>query len=159
MRKINLSEVKPIERFSPGGKYGAAVRSVSAGLGCNLDAPDSVDRHPFDLAHLSLPPGKAVCPFHSHAAQWEMYVVISGTGRVRSPEGLHPIVPGDTVMFPPGEAHQIHNDGSEDLKFWIIADNPPGDACHYPDSNKWMVPVPTRSILKGQPADYFDGEE
>jgi len=159
MRKINLEDVKPEERHSPGGEFGAAFRAISRALGADTRAPEPANRHPFDLAHFTLPPGKAVCPFHSHAAQWEMYVVISGTGRMRSADGWQPLTGGDTVIFPPGEAHQIHNDSSAELVFWIIADNPVGDTCYYPDSKKWSVPVPAREVIKGTPAEYLDGEE
>ena len=38
------------------------------------------------------------------------------------------------------EPHQIINDGIEELVFYIIADNPVGDSCYYPDSDKWGLP-------------------
>ena len=32
----------------------------------------------------SVPPGAAVCPFHAHLAQWELFVVQAGIGTVRA---------------------------------------------------------------------------
>jgi hypothetical protein len=42
---------------------------------------------------------------------------------------------------------------------YIVADNPIGESCHYPDSGKWMVRSPERRLLRSEPLDYFDGEE
>jgi hypothetical protein len=36
-------------------------------------------------------------------------------------------------LFGPGEPHQIINDSEKDLVFYIIADNPLGESCYYPD--------------------------
>ena len=70
------------------------------------------------------------------------------------------MVAGDAFLFGPGEAHQIINRGTEELSYYVIADNPFGTTCYYPDSKKWMVGQPTeRVILKGQETVYFDGEE
>jgi hypothetical protein len=43
----------------------------------------------------------------------------------------------------------------------VIADNPRGDTCHYPDSGKFAVVKEGNEevIVKGTEADYFDGEE
>ena len=62
------------------------------------------------------------------------------------------------MLHPPGTAHQTTNTGTDDLVFFIIADNPPADFCHYPDSGKWALAHP-RTIFRLTEADYFDGEE
>src|SRR4051812_15632453 len=63
-----------------------------------------------------LPPGKKSFPFHMHHVTEEALFVVSGSAKVRSPEGLTPIGAGDWVMFPPGEgAHQLVNDGAEPM--------------------------------------------
>ena len=51
------------------------------------------------------------------------------------------------------------NNGTEDLVIYVIADNPIGESCHYPDSNKWLVRSPERRLIRGEALDYFDGEE
>ena len=66
---------------------------------------------------------------------------------------------GDAFIYEPGQAHQLINDGTEDLLVYVIADNPIGESCHYPDSNKWVVRSPERRLMRGEPLDYFDGEE
>ena len=59
----------------------------------------------------------------------------------------------------PGEPHQIINDGAADLVCYIVADNPIGETCHYPDSNKWRVRSPQGAMIRSVPLDYLDGEE
>ena len=78
---------------------------------------------------------------------------------VRHKDGTTPIEPGDAVIFKPGEPHQIANDGTEDLVLYVVADNPIGEACYYPDSKKWSVPIPERRLLRSDSLDYYDGEE
>jgi hypothetical protein len=45
------------------------------------------------------------------------------------------------------------------LILYIVADNPVGESCHYPDSRKWAVKVPEYRIMRGEALDYYDGEE
>ena len=159
MRKVNVSEIEENHRVSPKGKYGRSQRMVSWALGRDPESTDLLKRHPFDAAICRIEPGKSLCPYHSHSAQWEFYHVISGRGSVRDADGFTPIVPGDAFLFPPGEAHQITNDGTENLVFYIVADNPIGESCHYPDSGKWIVQSPERRVMRSEDLDYFDGEE
>jgi uncharacterized cupin superfamily protein len=132
---------------------------VSIALGRDPTSTDLMKRHPFDVEILRVRPGQKPYPYHSHSAQWEFYHVISGKGTVRDEEGITAIVAGDAFLCEPGHAHQIVNDGTEDLLVYVIADNPIGESCHYPDSNKWIVRSPERRLMRGDPLDYFDGEE
>ncbi|MEP6956698.1 MAG: cupin domain-containing protein, partial [Chthoniobacterales bacterium] len=90
---------------------------------------------------------------------WELYHVLAGSGWARDAEGKHEIAAGDAFLFRPNEAHQLGNDGTEDLMVLVIADNPVGESCYYPDSDKWLVRAPERRLLRGDALDYFDGEE
>jgi uncharacterized cupin superfamily protein len=85
--------------------------------------------------------------------------VISGKGVVRHKEGTTAVEAGDAFIFKPGEPHQLTNDGAEDLILYIVADNPVGESCHYPDSGKWLVRSPASQLVRSEPLDYFDGEE
>jgi uncharacterized cupin superfamily protein len=51
------------------------------------------------------------------------------------------------------------NDSAEDLIVYVIADNPVGESCYYPDSKKWLVRSPERRLIRSQDLDYLDGEE
>lgn len=106
-----------------------------------------------------IPPGKTPYPYHSHSAQWGFYHILSGCSIVRHQDGTDAIQPGDAFLFKPGEPHQITNNGTEDLNLYVVADNPIGESCHYPDTNKWVVRSPARRLIRSEPLDYHDGEE
>src|SRR5690606_32660783 len=105
-----------------------------------------------------LRPGKSGCPFHSHWSQWELYVILSGHGIARFGDQRREIKAGDVVMHPPYEAHQLINTGDVDLDYFLIADNPPVDVWHYPDSSKWGF-RPHGGIFRRVDVHYYDGEE
>lgn len=159
MLKINTTDLAEDTWSSPNGKFAGAGKEVSEALGRKPQSTDLKERHPFDVEICRIPPGKTPYPYHSHSAQWEFYHVISGKGLVRHAEGKTPIETGDAFIFKPGEPHQLINDSAEDLIFYVVADNPLGESCHYPDSQKWLVRSPERRLIRSEPLDYYDGEE
>jgi len=161
MRKVNLKNVPEQERKSPKGKFHKFVQDISIALGREKESFDLAKRHPFDLARIRIPRGKSYCPYHSHSAESELYLVISGRGSIRDKDGTTEVGAGDAFFFGPGEAHQLTNAGEEDFVYYVIADNPVGDSCYYPDSGKFAVWKEglDEVIVKAQEADYFEGEE
>jgi uncharacterized cupin superfamily protein len=159
MQKINIKDIPEETWASPKGRFTSIDRNISIRLGRVPDSTDLAKRHPFDVEICRIPPGKSVCPYHSHSAQWEFYHVISGTGIVRDSDGRTPVEAGDAFIFGPGLAHQLINDSSADLVVYVVADNPIGETCHYPDSGKWLVRSPERALIRSGPLDYLDGEE
>ncbi len=148
-----------MEWSSPKKTFRGFGKQISEALGRNRDSTNLMERHPFDVEIMRLTPGTVPYPYHSHSAQWEFYHIISGRGTVRHQDGKTPVVAGDAFLFKPGEPHQIVNDGDEDLIVYVIADNPIGESAHYPDSGKWLVRSPERTIIRSDALDYFDGEE
>lgn len=159
MRKVNTTTMVEFTWSSPKGKYAGAGKEISEELGRKPQSTDLNERHPFDVEICRVPPGKTPCPYHAHSAQWEFYHVISGNGLVRHHEGSTRIEPGDAFLFKPGEPHQVINDGAADLVMFVVANNPIGECCYYPDSQKWSVPLPERRLVRSEPLDYNDGEE
>jgi len=159
MHKVNTRDAAERSWVSPKGTFAGFGIELSEELGRKRDSTDLLERHPFDVEISRIPAGKKAWPYHSHSEQWEFYHVVSGTGCVRHEGGTTPVEPGDAFIFKPGEAHQIVNDGSEDLVFYCVADNPIGESCHYPDSDKWIVRSPERRLIRSHPLDYYDGEE
>jgi uncharacterized cupin superfamily protein/glyoxylase-like metal-dependent hydrolase (beta-lactamase superfamily II) len=110
---------------------------------------------------LKLAPGQAVCPYHWHTAEEELFVVIAGTPALRTPKGTFALRAGDVIAFPtgPGGAHRLQNDSAEEAHVLLIANNEEAsDSCFYPDSRKHVVGG-TRVLARDEPAlDYFDGE-
>jgi uncharacterized cupin superfamily protein len=161
MRKVNLKDIEERERQSPKGKFGRRSKDISIALGREPESLDLTKRHPFDLAMVSIAKGKSLCPYHSHSSESELYLVLSGRGKIRDKDGWTEVGPGDAFFFGPGEAHQLTNAGEEDFVYYVIADNPRGDTCFYPDSGKFAVFKEGNEevIVKGRETDYFDGEE
>jgi uncharacterized cupin superfamily protein len=159
MRKVNTKTMAEEPWSSPKGKFGGAYRGVSLALGRKDQSTDIKERHPFDVEICRVPAGMSNYPYHSHSAQWEFYHVISGTGSVRHREGTTAIEPGDAFLFQPGEPHQITSNASEDLVLYVVADNPIGESCYYPDSQKWVVQCPEVRFIRSDALKYLDGEE
>ena len=161
MRKVNVKDIEEQERQSPKGKFGRRSKNISIALGRDPESFDLRKRHPFDLALIRIPKGKSLCPYHSHSAESELYLVVSGKGSIRDKDGTTIVTAGDAFFFGPGEAHQLTNAGEEDFVYYVIADNLGGDTCHYPDSRKFAVWKEGNEevIVKGIETDYFEGEE
>jgi uncharacterized cupin superfamily protein len=158
MNLVKESDLKWVEQRSPKGRFHLFRRHISEALGAPRDAGIAGSGHPFDVELTRLPPGATNFPFHSHGAQWEVYLILSGSGELRAGEKTTVITAGNSFVCPPGEAHQIKNSGSSDLLYYVIADNPPADFTHYPDSDKWAV-KPPRKCFTVQETDYYAGEE
>jgi uncharacterized cupin superfamily protein len=161
MRKVNLKDIEEQVRQSPKGKFGRASKNISVALGREPESLDLAKRHPFDLALVRIPKGKSLCPYHAHSSESELYLVVSGRGNIRDRDGWTAAGPGDAFFFGPGEAHQLTNAGEDDFVYYVIADNPRGDSCFYPDSDKFAVwrEGGEELIVSGKEADYFEGEE
>jgi uncharacterized cupin superfamily protein len=159
MKKINVRDIKEESWTSPKGTFQGFSKEISVALGRDPLSTDLRQRHPFDVELCRVAPGRKPYPYHSHSAQWEFYHVLSGRGTVRDQAGTTPIEAGDAFMFPPDEPHQFCNDGTEDLIICVVADNPIGESCHYPDSNKWLLRSPERRMMRSGNLDYYDGEE
>src|SRR5262245_34737297 len=158
MKHAKESEIPWVERRSPKGRFHLFRRHISQALGAPFDIGVAGGGHPFDVALTRLPPGATNFPFHFHAAQWELYLIQRGSGELRISEKTVPITAGDVFVCPPGDAHQLKNTGTDDLLYYVIADNQPADVGFYPDSNKWFI-KPQRKCVTLQEADYYAGEE
>jgi len=129
MNKLKIDEIPWEEWQSPSGAFRGSFREISIAMGATREGAPGAGGHPFDLALERLPPGYSACPYHDHAAQWEMFHILAGEGTVRVDGERHAVRPGDTILHRPGEAHQIVNTGTTDLVYFIIADNPAVDIC------------------------------
>ncbi|HEY5778681.1 MAG TPA: cupin domain-containing protein [Terrimicrobiaceae bacterium] len=159
MRKICTNQLTEETWSSPKGNFAGASRSISEALGRKPQSLDLNDRHPFDVEILRIPPGSIPYPYHSHSAQWEFYHVISGSGEVRHAEGTTGVEAGDAFLFKPGEPHQLINNSDGDMVIYVVADNPIGESVYYHDSKKWVVRSPEWRVMRGEPLEYYDGEE
>ena len=160
MKKIRVADLREKERRSPSGKFRAYYKEVSVALGRDPESTERLKQHPFDLSLYRIPPGASRCPYHAHSEESELYLVLFGRAAVRHEQGITEVNAGEAFFFGPGEPHEIRNPSSEDLVYYVIADNAPGECCYYPDSDKWWVNDGKLSkIVKGRVVDYFLDED
>lgn len=115
-----------------------------------------------------LPPGKAQCPFHSHRAEEEMFLILEGEGELRFGSQRYRIREHDVIACPTGGAevaHQIINTGSTTMRYLSLSNSAAVEICEYPDSHKIGVFASApgaprlRSLHRTASAvDYYDGE-
>lgn len=83
-----------------------------------------------------LPPGEAAYPYHFHYSDEELLIVLSGSPRLRTPEGERELEEGEAVRFPLGEegAHQILNPTEEPVRFLALSSSGRPDIVVRPDA-------------------------
>jgi mannose-6-phosphate isomerase-like protein (cupin superfamily) len=61
------------------------------------------------LAEATMPAGRSTLA-HFHRESEEIYLVTSGSGRLRLGSDVRAVTPGDCVVIPPGTVHQLWAD-------------------------------------------------
>jgi uncharacterized cupin superfamily protein len=161
MKQVNQEQLPWVERRSPKGTFRRYERDLSGALRSDGAGPALPSGVPFEVELVRLPSGAANFPFHSHSAEWECYVILAGSGAMRAGDTRVAVTAGDVIMCPPGEAHQLVNDGEDDLTYYVIANNSVSDVWHYPDSNKWGFALPDGedAYFRTKEVGYYDREE
>jgi len=154
---VNLADVE-FDDIEDNGYYTSRRARFSAAIGARALG--------YNLTEL--PPGKAQCPFHSHRAEEEMFLVLEGEGELRYGSQRFQIRKHDVIACPTGgpeAAHQIVNTGTTTLRYLAMSNLAPVEVCEYPDSNKIGVYASTpghpgvRALHRAASAvDYYDGE-
>lgn len=115
------------------------------------------------------PPGNSVCPYHWHAANEELVIVLRGRPTLRTPEGERELAEGEVVAFPVGEqgAHKLTNDGDAPAQVLIVSEMNEPEVAVYPDSGKVMArqqapgteATGLRALFRFEDeVDYWEGE-
>jgi uncharacterized cupin superfamily protein len=109
-----------------------------------------------------LPPGQSICPYHWHAGEEELLIVLSGSATVRHPEGEVALAAGDAVCFPAGAvgAHKVTNKTEQTVRVLMLSTNLAQEICVYPDSDKVGAFGSGIRLLfrSGDAVDYYEGE-
>ena len=63
---------------------------------------DALGAKQLDLFIRSLDPGKYSYPYHFHRNSEELFVILSGKAKLRTPEGISELGQGDIVFFEQG---------------------------------------------------------
>jgi uncharacterized cupin superfamily protein len=113
----------------------------------------------FDLRLLN--PGQFSAPYHFHRYAEELFMVVSGSMTLRTPDGLDIVTGGDIIFFEMGEtgAHQFLNHGTEPCAYLDIRTFFGYDVCEYPDSGKILLAPSYEIFNKESIVAYFKGEE
>jgi uncharacterized cupin superfamily protein len=117
-----------------------------------------------------VPPGKRAFPFHRHHVVDELFFIVSGIGEYRFGEKRFVLRAGDIASAPAGgEAHQIINTGSEDLRYVGVSSMSSADVVDYPDSGKIGIVAGVKNadfkaatyvgLGRFASAHYYDGED
>lgn len=128
---VNLEEVAFTD-IEENGRYTSRRAQFSAGIGAR--------KLGYNLNEL--PPGKAQCPFHSHRAEEEMFLILEGEGELRYGAERYRIRAHDVIACPTGDAttaHQIINTGTATLRYLALSTLSDVEVCEYPDSDKTGV--------------------
>jgi len=113
----------------------------------------------FDIRQLN--PGLYSAPYHFHRFAEELFMIISGSATLRTPNGLEVVTGGDLMFFEKGEtgAHQLHNHTTETCFYLDIRSFLGYDVAEYPDSNKLYIAPTSEVFKKDTKVNYFEGEE
>jgi len=111
----------------------------------------------FDLRLLN--PGQFSAPYHFHRYAEELFMVITGSMTLRTPDGLEIVSSGDLVFFEMGEsgAHQFFNHAEEPCTYLDVRSYLGYDVCEYPDSEKVLLAPSYEIFSKEAKSSYFEG--
>jgi uncharacterized cupin superfamily protein len=86
-------------------------------------------------------PGGAVAPYHLHHGNEELLLVLSGTPRLRTPDGVRQLEPGAVVAFPAGAAgaHRVFNAADEPARLLIFSTMQFPDVAEHLDTGTWLA--------------------
>lgn len=113
----------------------------------------------FDLRLLN--PGQFSAPYHFHRHAEELFMVVSGSMKLRTPDGYQVVQSGDIIFFEMGEtgAHQFFNHGTEPCIYLDVRTFIGYDICEYPDTGKILLAPSYEIFDKEARLGYFEGEE
>ena len=154
---VNLDDVE-FDDVEANGYYTSRRACFSASIGARQLG--------YNLTEL--PPGKSQCPFHSHRAEEEMFLILEGEGELRFGPERYRIRRHDVIACPTGGAevaHQIINTGTTTMRYLSLSNAAAVEICEYPDSRKIGVFASTpdapglRQLHRTASAvEYYDGE-
>ena len=136
-----------------GAHWGGSYKDLTPAL-----RPDGRGLGRVCVNETTLPSGRALCPFHHHQKEDEIFYVLRGRGVFRYGDELFDVGPGDTMACPAGTgtAHQLANPYDEDLVYLAIGPNDPHEVAVYPDSGKVLVRGVGIGVL--ETTEYMHGE-
>jgi len=113
----------------------------------------------FDLRQLN--PRQFSAPYHFHRNAEELFLVLSGSMTLRTPNGLEVLNTGDLAFFEMGEtgAHEFYNHTEDSCVYLDVRSFIGFDVCEYPDSGKILLAPSFEIFGKSAVLNYFKGED
>lgn len=148
---------------NPGRKDGFKLASDAAvirGMEAFRAAQSAVGVPTLNFDVRRLDPGELSSLYHFHRHAEELFMIVSGTATLRTPDGMHVMQAGDISFFGTGAdgAHQLYNHSDEPCVYLDVRTFLGCDIVEYPDSGRLLV-VPTMERFdKSASTGYFDGE-
>lgn len=98
-------------------------------------------------------PGGYSCKFHSHSLQEEFFLVLNGSGILRTNDGTVHVKAGDFFCKPAGLgiAHQFINDSNEILEILDVGIPDSQDIIEYPDEGITYKKAENQAFKEGVP--------
>jgi uncharacterized cupin superfamily protein len=106
-------------------------------------------------------PGGAAAPYHLHHGNEELLIVVSGTPRLRTPDGIRELEPGAVVAFPRGAAgaHRVFNPGDEPARVVIVSTMNFPEVAEHVDTGTWLTlkgPMDGKAFPAGTDVPFMD---
>ncbi len=131
-----------------------AFRAIQSAVG----VPTGAGSLNFDIRRLD--PGEISSLYHFHRHAEELFMIVSGTATLRTPDGIQILEPGDIAFFGTGAdgAHQLYNHSEGPCVYLDVRTFAGCDIAEYPDSGRLII-IPTMERFdKAATTGYFDGE-
>lgn len=134
---LKAGEIKEMEQgfthpWNPKSKIKGARMGLATGLkrtGVNIAA---------------VPPGKESFVYHAQLTEEEWIYVLSGSGIAEIEGREYEVGPGDFMGFPAGVAHNMRNEGEEDLVYLVGGENHEFDVADFPRHERILVKMGDR---------------
>ncbi len=162
MAKIFKASERRFEE-NPGRKDGFRLMSdaaIVAGMAAGGTGAQTLGAGSLNFDVRRLDPGEISSLYHFHRHAEELFMIVSGSATLRTPDGMHVLGPGDIAFFGTGTegAHQLYNHSDEPCVYLDVRTFFGCDIAEYPDSGRLLV-VPTMERFdKSASTGYFDSE-
>jgi len=113
----------------------------------------------FDLRQLN--PDQYSSTYHFHRYAEELFMIVSGSATLRTPNGIEIVNGGDLIFFEMGEtgAHQLYNHTTDICVYLDIRTFIGYDVAEFPDSKKILLAPSFEIFNKDSQLNFYDGEE
>ncbi|MFI5324129.1 MAG: cupin domain-containing protein [Thermodesulfobacteriota bacterium] len=130
---LKAKDIKKMEK-----KFSHPWNPKSEIMGARLGVKTGLKRTGVNIA--AIPPGKESFVYHSHTFEEEWIYVLSGKGVAEIDGKEYDVGPGDFMGFPnPGVAHNLRNDGKEDLVYLVGGESLEHEIAEYPKHGRKMI--------------------